>query len=168
MKNGFIFERKKILSAVFLLLTIACTVIIFSNSMNIGLDSGRQSGKVVQAVIKVADVLGIKINNVESLHHIVRKSAHFLEYALLGALSFFTLKIMGMKTFPRVYFTLGYSLLIAGCDEYIQTFREGRSGQVSDAFLDFSGAATAVALCLLVFFLIKRHKSRKINKEKEV
>lgn len=154
-------RRRKIVFIIFLILTLACVAFIFSNSLSNGEESSRQSGKVVQAVLKATDFIGVKITNVDLLSHIVRKCAHFLEFALLGALSFLTLKSMGLFKIWQVYFGVGFCLLIAACDEYIQTFRSGRSGQVSDVFLDLSGSVTAIAFCILITFLIQKHKKKK-------
>lgn len=154
-------RRKKYVLILLIILTLAWVAFIFSNSLNNGEDSSRQSGRVVQAILKIADFLGIKIGNTALLSHIVRKSAHFLEFALLGALSFFTLGSMNLGRIAQIYFGTSFCLLIAACDEYIQTFSIGRSGQVGDVFLDLSGSVTAIALCFLVVFLVSNRKRKK-------
>ena len=73
-------------------------------------------------------------------HHLLRKAAHFTEYAVLGALIF--------GAFPRrghtaVALTAFSGFLAAFVDETIQLFAPGRSGQISDVWLDFAGFALA-------------------------
>ena len=159
-------RRKRLVFIVFLTLTLLCTAFIFGNSINTGEDSGRQSGRVVQAVLKITDFFGIKITNINLLSHLVRKSAHFCEFALLGVLSFYTLKAMGLCRVAQIYFGVSYCLLIASCDEYIQTFTNGRSGQVSDVMLDLSGSATAIILLFLIGFFINKRKTHSAEAEK--
>ena len=52
--------------------------------------------------------------------------------------------------------------LAALCDETIQLFVPGRSGQITDVWLDTAGYLTGALLTLLIFFLCrKRPKQRK-------
>ena len=52
--------------------------------------------------------------------------------------------------------------LAALCDETIQLFVPGRSGQIADVWLDTAGYLTGALLTLLIFFLCrKRPKQRK-------
>ena len=52
--------------------------------------------------------------------------------------------------------------LAALCDETIQLFVPGRSGQITDVWLDTVGYLTGALLTLLIFFLCrKRPKQRK-------
>lgn len=158
-------RRQKNVFYIYLFLTLVCVAFIFGNSLSDGEESGRQSGKIVQVVVKAAEFFNIRITDVVLLSHIVRKSAHFLEFALLGALTFMTLRRIRICRYAQVYFSVSFCLLIAACDEYIQTFRSGRSGQVSDVFLDLSGSATAIALCILFCFLRERKMKKEAHKK---
>jgi len=114
------------------------------------------------------------------LNHPVRKTAHFLEYATLGALMFnmlmqiarlkgigFPAKAQGASGERRVlsprlldashkrsFAVLAWALttLYASSDEVHQMFVSGRAGMVTDVLLDSSGALVGVLLCWLVFF----------------
>ena len=75
------------------------------------------------------------------LGFLVRKGAHFTEFALLGALLAARQRgLQGEKTLPL----LG-GLLAALTDESIQYFT-GRTSSVFDVWLDFAGAAAGMAL----------------------
>ena len=75
------------------------------------------------------------------LGFLVRKGAHFTEFALLGALLAARQRgLPGARTAPL----LG-SLLAALTDESIQYFT-GRTSSVFDVWLDFAGAAAGMAL----------------------
>ena len=70
--------------------------------------------------------------------HMVRKAAHFTEYAVLGALLFGAFPIRSRAALTGTLFA---AMLAAVTDETIQLFSAGRSGQITDVWLDFAGAA---------------------------
>ena len=81
---------------------------------------------------------------------IVRKSAHFSEYMLLGILVTQALageRALSLRRLAMASFVL---VCVPALDETIQLFTPGRSGQVSDVMLDCCGAATGVAVRSLV------------------
>lgn len=97
----------------------------------------------------------------EKINHIVRKGAHFSEYALLSfalAFHFFTCK---WKKLRVLSFSIIGSSLYAMTDEYHQTFIEGRSGQISDVLLDTSGALTGALFFTLFISIINSFSQRK-------
>ena len=76
---------------------------------------------------------------------ILRKAAHFTEYALLAALWWRALRTrMADSAALAAAFAIavGYSIT----DEIHQTFVDGRTGSPVDVLIDTAGAATAVAL----------------------
>ena len=46
------------------------------------------------------------------------------------------------------------------CDESIQLLVPGRSGQISDVWLDFAGALTGLAAAALLLWLGRRHRAK--------
>lgn len=84
-------------------------------------------------------------------HHLLRKLAHFSAFAVLGCLLTATLWHTNQFHPVRPMF---FSLLAAFTDETIQLFVPGRSGQISDMWIDLSGA-----VCGTVFlWLLLRRK----------
>lgn len=91
--------------------------------------------------------------------HILRKCAHFGEYALLGVLTAAALRTGTHFSWPAALLP---GTLAALCDETIQLFVPGRSGQITDVWLDTAGYLTGALLTLLIFSLCrKRPKQRK-------
>lgn len=86
--------------------------------------------------------------------HIVRKLAHFTEFAILGTLICLT-QLQTRRSNPPVSLFAG--LLCALSDETIQLFISGRSSQVQDVWIDFSGFAAATA----VIYTICRLRGKK-------
>ena len=76
----------------------------------------------------------------EEMNHYIRKTAHFTEYFVQALLlcNAFQADRTDRKNSHSCILLL--SLMTAVLDEYIQLFSPGRSGQVTDIMLDFSGA----------------------------
>jgi VanZ family protein len=85
------------------------------------------------------------------LHEIARKSAHLIDYSMLGFLLFRALRA------PHQGWALRWALwavLIAGTyacsDEYHQSFEAGRGPSAMDALLDTTGATAAQVVTWLI------------------
>ena len=105
---------------------------------------------------------------VAALQFLVRKSAHFSIYMILGVLSFLTCISYEKLLFAlRLTVSGGICLLYAASDEIHQLFVPGRSGEVRDVMIDFSGAALGITVSLLVFLLICRIKKKRTEKNEE-
>lgn len=89
-------------------------------------------------------------------HSIVRKTAHLVEFFVLGALSYWASR-RGRLPAWRARWAL-QALVIAGTfalvDEAHQRFVASRTGALADSFIDFCGAAVSQVLIFV------RHKKR--------
>ncbi len=87
-------------------------------------------------------------------NHMVRKLAHFTEYAALGGLMALLLHEEGRKRFFYISYAALCALAAAVVDEGIQLFADGRGAQVQDVLLDLGGAvfglAAVLVLCITV------------------
>lgn len=81
-------------------------------------------------------------------HNIVRKSAHLIEYAILGALTLRALMPVGVQRVPRatVARTLAYCAAYALLDEAHQALVPSRTGSGVDVLVDVVGATTGTLL----------------------
>lgn len=125
-------------------LVMAIVIFIFSSMP--ALDSNRQSGLIVNAIT----FLFPDLKNTTFLVTIVRKSAHFLEYALLGFLTARAFRLSKKSSWWSVLACAAY----AGTDEFHQSFIPGRSAEPKDIALDTIGATFGV----LVYWLFTRKK----------
>lgn len=88
----------------------------------------------------------------ETLHGLFdffsRKTAHLLEYMLL-TIFFFRAAEKSWEELFRYHFLLsfGFSLIFSVSDEWHQTFVFGRTGSVSDVFLDSIGSLVGYGYC---------------------
>ena len=147
-------KSKKILTVVYLILTIALTVFIFANSLDNGEESGKKSDVVVDLFRSFLGEIGINVDEY-ILGVIIRKLAHFAEYFVLGcASSLFVFQILCKR---HIYASPAYCLAIAFCDEFVmQMITDGRAPRFTDVLIDFSGALLAVVL--ICFFQSRKEK----------
>lgn len=94
----------------------------------------------------------------ESLHHIVRKNAHFYLYLILGLLVFNALRTNDIQRYSRAGRALLICVFYAVSDEFHQRFVEGRGPQVSDVLIDSMGAIIGIAMFWLIRWIVKRKK----------
>lgn len=100
---------------------------------------------------------------IDSFHILVRKSIHFIEYALLAFLLFraFRGRNKGWRLQWVLYagiITIGYSSL----DEFFQTLIPSRTGEFSDWMIDTAGAI--FALCIIT--IVSSKKIRTLENKK--
>ena len=137
-------KREKI----FICLTILWLCVMWGHSLTPAVESDKESLGVV-AILN--SFLPFEITN-----HMVRKTAHFSEYFILGVLSTQIILNKVRENIMNSRFSLLFVFFVAFIDETIQLFVEGRSGQISDVWLDFSGGLVAIILTCVIIKL--RHK----------
>lgn len=136
---------------------------IFHNSMTPAVESSTQSGFVLECVQKLLQSLGAE--DIYVTEHLIRKTAHVLEYALMGLLLFQMVGQYGVVGRERwlVHGLLGF--LVPFMDETIQLFTTGRSGQISDVWLDCGGVLIGTLLYMGILWLGKARKRKCIEKK---
>ncbi|WP_410503786.1 VanZ family protein [Leptolyngbya sp. 7M] len=84
----------------------------------------------------------------QMIHAIIRKSAHFFEYAVLAALVIRAFSLSSLSKLRKNRFVLAiiFSGIIASIDEFNQSLNPARTGLVTDVLLDLSGAIFATLL----------------------
>ena len=128
---------------------------IFSNSLQIADVSEGASGRVLGILQGILRHLGLPGAADRLTMHIVRKLAHFCEYLLEGFLLMLCLRVYTRHFFKHVSWPMLGGLLTALTDETIQLFVPGRSGQVTDIWIDFSGVMTGLLVGLILLGLIR-------------
>ena len=90
---------------------------------------------------------------------IVRKSAHFMLFAVLAFLVYHLLLEYKIKNAKAVLITSVICFLYAASDEVHQLFVPGRAGQIRDVFIDFSGSISLLVIEFLISLIKKRKKN---------
>jgi VanZ family protein len=100
------------------------------------------------------------------LHHVIRKTAHFVEYFILSLLILRAIRAGRRDT--RLRWALAAIIIVAGyasLDEFHQSFVPGRTPAVSDVLLDTTGGTAAQAIAGLV--LLWGHVRERQNRRKQ-
>ena len=171
----------KRLHYIFLTLTIAWMAVIFIFSSQTGETSTNTSGTIVNFVISIFvpdfdDYNTLQQQEtIDTISFIIRKGAHFTEYAILGLLCFSTVITHIWKKYApnsiteyanslRFFYikcilgSLVFSCLYAISDELHQGFVANRSPAVFDVFVDTCGAFAGILFVYFVFKIYIRKK----------
>lgn len=101
--------------------------------------------------------------SLSTLIFLVRKTAHFTEYAILGALFYLNfIQFPKLNSHPKkILLPIPFSFLYAITDEIHQIFVPGRSAQFRDVLIDTLGASFGCLLIhtLLILFIKLKSKS---------
>lgn len=123
---------------------------IFCMSLNNAEESKALSDSLAQRLI---NFLGINIPKV-----ILRKGAHFVEFAGLGlCLCNALYASFGHRLTP--IFALVGSVIYAISDEVHQIFSEGRACRITDVLIDSAGALSGIVIAFLIYKIIRRSKN---------
>lgn len=122
-----------------LILLILWMIFIFVMSSFNANDSGNQSGIIVSFISSIFNISDTKL-----LSLIIRKSAHFTEYFILGILSINYI----IKYKKNIKYSYLMCIIYAISDEIHQIFVSGRSCQITDIFIDSVGAIIGITLII--------------------
>lgn len=160
--------KGKVTKVIFWSLLIFWMGFIFFMSAQTGEESASMSSPVADFVIKVfvpdyEDKTPIEQEDIKhTVELIIRKGAHFTEYAILGFLVYLVVQMYVLKTKARFFVSWLFSTLYAASDEFHQSFVGGRGPQVKDVCIDSAGAFVGVLLGVaLLLILIKRANKKK-------
>lgn len=121
---------------------------IFGNSAEVAEVSARKSGAIASWFVGIIT------------ERTIRKMAHLFEYTVLGILLSFNGKLYYKLNKLGTSIILVSGLCIASVDEMIQLTSSGRSAQISDVVLDFSGVIFGVLMLFFAMWIFNK-KSRK-------
>ena len=158
-------RAKKILIVIDILLILATVAFIISNSAMPAEKSNSTSegvtDKVVENVKPLKDAIEQEKVNKEDVHEGVRKIAHVLEYALLGAeLMALLLLIASPEPMRYLIYVLFFGLALGVCDESVQKLTD-RTSSTTDVMIDFGGLCIGIALAYFAFAVIRLIIKRK-------
>lgn len=139
---------------VLIILLILLLGFIWGHSCMSVSESRNESSRVMEFV---KPLLEIFVGKGHVTLHLVRKLAHFTEFAALGGV----LALLMPVSWKGRGISASCALLAGFLDETIQLF-SGRGDQISDVWLDFSGALFGIlVLSLLQLFFLRLKQRRK-------
>lgn len=156
-------EMKKLTVFTIIMFVITGLYILFIwvHSLMSAEKSTEESLNVLEFLTAFLRSLGI---NAELTDHIVRKTAHFCEFALLGCLTLWCGYLFNKNILKLLLPVGGVCIAVAVVDEIIQIFSPGRSCQLSDVILDFTGSVFGAVFFILIIIIIMLIKKR-MNKD---
>lgn len=135
----------KLIAIIFVLISIG-GMFYFSNQTAIV--SSNQSQFFIDLIYKL---FGIRINS-----FIIRKLAHVFMFMMISI----SIVIFVYMLSSNIIISIGISSLIsigyACLDEYIQTFIEGRSGNIKDVMIDCIGVIIGIIIIGGLIWIIKK------------
>ena len=154
--------------ALSLLLVVAVMVMIYCFSAQTGAESGAMSGRITMWILNLVvpgfgDFSPEKQEVIRStVSFVVRKLAHFSEYALLGFSLMLHIAQIEKKIAVRLPWLWSWVVgtLYAASDEFHQGFVAGRGPSLRDVMIDSSGV---IAGTLLLLWIIRRRTKKKAS-----
>lgn len=138
MRN--LLRRKAIIMGI---LCITWLTVIFYNGTRQGEVSQRSSKEIVRIIRMFVDVSPITIEKASikfsTVNFYVRKNAHFFQYLILSILICAVVKQLKLYKSSKIFLVLFLLLLFPVADEFIQKYIPGRSSNIFDIIIDFSG-----------------------------
>jgi len=151
--------KKRMILCIALLITVLS--FIWGNSLKSGEDSGAMSGTILAWINAF---LRLDETGAEIWHHLIRKMAHFTEFACLGLLLTWLFGMMGEKKGHLFCMPLLCGMLVACVDETIQVFVPDRGPSPIDIWIDSSGVAAGIVIVLIGHYYIrKKHMQNKLE-----
>ena len=144
-------------------LLICLLVFIWGNSLMPGEISGAISDWVKELLAKF---LPTGLEEEDDGGHLIRKLAHFTEFACLGLLLTWLFGMMGEKKGHLFCMPLLFGMMAACMDETIQVFTPDRGPSPIDIWIDTCGVAAGIMILILGYYYICKKNTRKLEEIK--
>lgn len=156
MENIFYGKNRKIFLTIHIILIALWLTFIFYNSFSDGIRSTEQSNRVVELLQNF-----LRNFDPEAMvdASVVRTTAHFVEFLILGALYYIGTFFIRQYRVSLFFHSLSLSLFTAFVDETIQLFSNGRGADVKDIWTDLSGAIVAHVIIFAIYYTYKYFKT---------
>ncbi len=154
-------------------ITLGIMALIFFFSSQSRSESSALSSGLIQSFLNFIPVFSFmteadKIEVAEELSFIVRKTAHFVIYASLGASSLWSARLLFGKCYKTTaVYAFSFCVLYAISDEVHQMFVMGRGPQLRDVCIDSVGAATGIAIIVIIIRITKVIRGLRYSKPTE-
>ena len=133
---------------------IAILAFIWGNSAMPGEASGALSGWVGDSMSRFLPFL-----TTEAGLHLLRKAAHFSEFAALGLVLSWMLAMLAQRKICQFSLPFICGAAAACIDETIQIFSPGRYSSIIDVTIDCAGVWTGSLILLIPLAIIARRKT---------
>ena len=150
--------------------SLICMTAIFLFSAKTAEESGELSGSLTRGIFEpFSDIISI-VNTadiIDTLEVIIRKSAHFIIFFILGVCVTNTVRQITKNKRRIFWISLGWCSFYGATDEFHQYFVPGRACMWQDWLIDTAGALLGVIAVFFIIRIIDRAKRKKKNKEND-
>ena len=157
-------KQRKIALYIIIALIVLTIGYIWLNSSKSKEQSSENSEQVSSGVQEMADAVFGK-DTITITNEGMRKFAHFIEFAALGAEFCALYIVLKKQSFDSFLQMLPFGLYVAVIDEGIQILSD-RGPEVRDIFIDYSGYLAATLIFFIVFVVRRTVKTRKNSRPK--
>ena len=140
------------------LLVALMVIFIFSNSAASAGTSNGMSLTVSEWVRPVLNTVGLHPET-DFLNFVIRKLAHFSEYALLGCLIAIAYRLQPWSWMKSKAALLPF-FIIPVLDENLHRFSAGRSCELRDMLIDSAGMAAGLFLAIVLLGIVGHQKKQ--------
>lgn len=133
-------------------------IFIFSNSAASASTSNGMSLTVSEWVRPILNTVGLHPET-DFLNFVIRKLAHFSEYALLGVLIGLAYRLQPWSWMKGKVALLPF-FIIPVLDENLQRFSSGRSCELRDMLIDSAGMAVGMMLVIALLMMLSNRKKQ--------
>ena len=140
------------------LLVVLMVIFIFSNSAASAGTSNGMSLTVSEWIRPVLNTVGLHPET-DFLNFVIRKLAHFSEYALLGCLIAIAYRLQPWSWMKSKAALLPF-FIIPVLDENLQRFSAGRSCELRDMLIDSAGMAAGLFLAIVLLGIVGHQKKQ--------
>lgn len=153
-----------------IVLAVAINGYIIMHSCLDAVESTKASSVVVDAAEEVVNTVKpntVTPENYDSFASFIRKAfGHFGLFVISGLLSSLAFYLsFSIFKWAKQYFIamigLSFGLIMGATTELIQLNVPGRSGEITDVLIDFSGYLLGTLIIALILFLVIRNKLKK-------
>ena len=133
-----------------------------------GQTSSNQSNTVIEIIDEIREKVTLKDERLITLKnkvidelrkygksYVVRKAAHFGIYAIIGGVMMIMIYLLSKRVFLSASLSLLATIVFAIFDERRQLGIPGRNGNLTDVFIDGSGALLAIIILSVLFLSAK-------------
>jgi len=136
-----------------ILLILWCLLIFFFSNESGEVSAGRSETITNNTINTYEEIFNKEVKNKEkvsdNLENIIRKTAHFSLYTVLGILTFLVLKEYPLDLRKQIIYSIIFCILYAISDEIHQIFTSDRGPRILDVLIDTLGSTTGILIILL-------------------
>lgn len=158
-------KKQKRFSIIFFVLLGVMFYILFNFSAQNGENSTSLSNNVTSFILKIFnnDFETISIEQqtliLETFSSIIRKTAHFTVFFMIGILSYFAVYMFKIKQRYKYLLVAGICIFNAVFDECHQYFVPQRTASINDVLIDLSGSFFGILLIIATSLFVNYVKA---------